>query len=108
MSNDELILNELKAINKRLEKVDTRLDGLETGQKNLEKGLKEDIKRVEGKVDTLDLKATLIQTQNKKDHTQIIDMLTESNEINHQVFHHKLKKLEERVTTLEKQLQDKN
>ena len=111
MNDTDKILNALQALQTEQKRQSEQISNLIQGQKNLEQGqeeIKKDIKRVEEKVDTVDMNVALLRKQNKEDHTQILDMLTESNEITHQVFHHKLKKLEERITSLEKQIQGKN
>ena len=131
MNNDQLILNELKSINKRLDGLEIgqknqggAIKRLEQGQKDLQTGQKDiretmvtkeditemkiiqlkqgvDTRIIKEDVKTIELKTALIHERNNKDHMEIIDMMIESNEINYQAVNQDVKKLEERITTLE-------
>lgn len=76
------------------------------GQERIEKEQQEqgkDIKEVKADVKNLELKVAVIQTQNNKDHSEIMDMLAVSNDVNYQVLKEEVKKLEDRISHLEKQ-----
>jgi len=60
-----------------------------------------DIRIIKEDVKTIELKTALIHERNNKDHMEIMDMMIESNEINYQAVNQDVKKLEERITTLE-------
>ena len=54
-------------------------------------------KRVTEKVETVDQKVELLREDNRKDHTQIVEMLVESNDINGK----EIKELEKRIDKIE-------
>jgi seryl-tRNA synthetase len=62
---------------------------------------KEDIRSLDRKVDTVDLKVAAVHEFNKKAHTQIMDILIESGEINYMELKKELKELKKRVEQLE-------
>ncbi len=71
---------------------------LEQLGKVIDEGLDAKLKPINEKLDTLELKVEAIHVQNKKDHAEIMDKLVTSNETNGE----ELRKLDERVTILEK------
>ena len=91
MTNDQLILNELKSINKRLDQLENGQKDLQNSQKDIRETMatKDDIKAIkitqqEQRTDTkiikediktLELKVALIHDQNNKDHMKIIDII---------------------------------
>ncbi len=62
-----------------------------------EKRLTEKIEIVDRKVETVDLKVETVHAFNKKAHTQIMDVLVESGEINYQELKKELKDLKKRI-----------
>lgn len=97
VDNEERIL-------KALEALQADVTAIKTEHGKDIKELKKDVKIIDRKVENVDLKVALIHDQNKKDHAEIMDMLVESNEINYKVLKEELKKLEVRITHLEKQM----
>ena len=96
MSNDDKIL-------KALQDLQAGQKSLEAGQKNLQadvSGLKATVKGLNTKVDAVELKVEEIHAYQKKAHTEIMDSLFESNEVNS----HTQKVLEKRIERIEKHL----
>src|SRR5690242_20493399 len=99
MNNDEKIvkaLESLQAGQTRLEKTVSTLQADVATMKSDLKTVKQDVKTVDQRVETVDQKVELLREENRKDHTDIMDKLFESNEINGQ----ELKKLEKQVDKL--------
>ncbi len=71
-----------------------------------EKRLTEKIEIVDRKVETVDLKVETVHEFNKKAHTQIMDLLVESGEINYQELKKELKELKKRIEQLETRQQN--
>src|ERR1700737_1365036 len=91
--NTILTNDDLKNIEKLLEAKEKRL------KKKIETvDLK--VETLDKKVNTLDLKVATLHELNKQAHSEIVDMLVESNDINGK----QLKELEERMDALENQV----
>ncbi len=63
-------------------------------------------KRLTEKIETVDLKVETVHAFNKKAHTQIMDVLVESGEINYQELKKELKELKKRIEQLETRQQN--
>ena len=70
---------------------------IEGSEKRLTSKIETVEKRLTSKIETVDQKVELLRDDNRKDHTQIVEMLVESNEINGKG----IKELEKRVDKLE-------
>src|SRR2546429_7162731 len=106
MTNDQLILNELKSINKRLDQLENGQKDLQNSQKDIRETMatKEDItemKIIQSKqgadiriikedIKTIELKVAHIHTQNDKEHREMMDALVEGNEINYKALNQDL------------------
>ena len=93
----KIVREEVKA---ETEPINKRLDRLEQGQEGLQaevKGLNAEVKGLNAGQETLDLKIEAIHVYQKNAHTEIMNSLVESNEINSQ----EMKELEKRVKRLE-------
>ena len=87
---------------KALEAIQTDVKDLKHGQASLEAGQKE----IREDVKTVDLKVETIHEFNKKAHTQIMDVLVESGEINYQELKKELQELKKRIEQLETRQQN--
>jgi hypothetical protein len=67
---------------------------------------KEDIRTLDRKVETVELKVAAAHEFNKKAHTQIMDILVESGEINYMELKKELKELKHRIEQLETRQQN--
>ena len=117
MNNDQLLNQIGNLIDQKLAPIKEDIKALYKGQKDIRKTMatKEDITEIKEDiaeikmiqlkqgadirimkedVKTVELKVAVIQEQNNRDHTEMMDLLIEGNEINYKTVNQDIKKLE--------------